>query len=381
MTEKDVTYTKEDMVKLIKLAGENIVLRRKKIFLESDIQKKSIELEYKREMLARFEKKAGTLAVQYKEALSKSTELKNLVTNCSQTRDEVSNELQHITEIEKKAAIIKERDAEIAALADSVNNLEGKLKWLRPQYQEIIARKERLEISIEDKEKRKSTLKESVSELLRKKQELLSLTPPYENVEDLAIKQAGAEKNILELKNNLNSIKEEMGVIEKEIPFYKERAASLKTEKETRDARIDYLKKAVSNINVIEDKESLVGEVKQLKERSEAARSEMAKSLSSIEALKKDNANVEASITEEENYAENFKTTARLLDAKKAELMELESEFATIEIKQEADQSVLELLIPVVEYVNGVNNALESVAKEYRDAYRHLVDTVVAGVK
>ncbi|MBF0566856.1 MAG: hypothetical protein HQK89_16650 [Nitrospirae bacterium] len=380
MPDENVTYTKEDLVKIINAAGSNLILKRKKISIESAIQNKLTEIEYKKEILSRFEKKAEELLVNCKAALEKSEFSGHLLANHTNIRDNVRKELDRMLEIEKKFALIGKRDEEIAVVIDTVEKLERRLLELRPKYNERIAEKERVETAIRQNQHSVDSLKESVTALSAKKEELSYLIPHYDGIDDLATKQFEAEGDIVEIKNRIDTIASELRTMESELPTLKERADVLKTEKATLNEKKASLEESISDIGELKDKASLVSDVNALNKRREAGKSDIAESLRLIGALKIDMSQIETSIDDEENFIGHFEEINKTLQTKKAELDEVVAELAKAEVKKEANQSVLEILLQITEYVKNINNALDTVTKEYRESYKSLVDTVAEGV-
>ncbi|MBF0465233.1 MAG: hypothetical protein HQK94_09150 [Nitrospirae bacterium] len=381
MNDEGVTYTKEDLVELINVAGSTLILKRKKISIESEIQKTLTEIEYKKELVSRFEKKAEEIILNCKAALEKSEHSKKLLTSHINTRDDVRKELERMLEIEKKSALLGERDAEIVTLTDTVNKLESQLIELRAKHKERIAKKEQVEQEIEQSRHQLDLLKESVSVLSNKKEELSSLIPHYDGIDDLVIKQGEAERDTAELKNRINTIMSELRTIEIEFPSLKERAAMLKAEKETLGEKKAELEKSISAIGAIDDKEELASAVNELKKRMEAGKSEAAENLRMIDALKKEKAQTEASIVDEENFIKHFEEINTTLQIKKTELDEVTAVLAKVGVQKEANQSVLEMLQPITEYVKNINNTLYTVKKGYQESYRHIVNAVVTGAE
>lgn len=134
MKEEQVTYSKDDMLKLINTAGTNLVMKKRKVSIEGHIRKLTEERDYTLELVTRYRKRAGELDPELRKAEESARESRELFTLLKAQRDAQKNELDRLREIAKKESLLQQKTSAVKTLREAVSAIQEQHARLQQAY-------------------------------------------------------------------------------------------------------------------------------------------------------------------------------------------------------------------------------------------------------
>ncbi|MCG6552098.1 MAG: hypothetical protein L7F77_07205 [Candidatus Magnetominusculus sp. LBB02] len=378
LMEDNATYTKQDMVRLINELGTSLVLKKDKVLLETNIQKKQQEIEYKKEYFERIQKKAADLESILAGLEGRSREIKTQIEHFKAEKDAAIKELQLITELEKKAEVLNERNAEIETLTERVKALELKIHRLTPEYEEKLKKKDRLERDLKQTEDEFRSLSAEYDNLIARREHLFTKIPSRDKI---AERQQEAERSIVENTAQIEQSKGQCNALESELPPLRANSGALKQKIETLTALRENLQSRVAELNSADSKEDLLAEIESLTAKKEALSSSVDGQKNKSVDLSSSITLTEKSIKDEEQFTGHFSKLSGELEAAKTELSDLEGQIEGLMMDEEADRKLIEMLGPLNDYVGGINGVLSKLAQDYKTSVEKVMITIVDEVK
>ncbi|MEO5360567.1 MAG: hypothetical protein H7843_08970 [Nitrospirota bacterium] len=378
LTEDQATYTKQDMVRLINEVGTNLILKKDKISLETEIQKKQHQIEYKKEYFERVQKKFTELNSVLQGMEDRSREIKAQIDRCKAEKDAAIRELEQILDLEKKAAVLHQRSSDIETLTERVKALELKLSRLTPEYDEKLKEKDRLDRDLKQAEDAFRSLSAEYDSLINRREHLYTKIPSRDKLSD---RQHEAELSIVENTAAINKSKGELKTLESELPPLRTNVDALRQKKETLTGLRDNLQNKISEITSADSKEDLQAEIENLSAKKDTLASTVDGHKKKITELTEAAAAVEKSIKEEDAFTAHYAKLNADIEAAKAELADVENQLQGLLMDEEANQKLIEVLGPINEYSGAINGILSKLSQEYKTAVEKAVLAIVQGVK
>ncbi|WP_420264730.1 hypothetical protein [Candidatus Magnetominusculus dajiuhuensis] len=378
LMDEQTTYTKQDMVRLINEVGTNLVLKKDKISLETDIQRKQQEIEYKKEYFERVQKKLAELKSVLCNMEDRSREIKNQIAQFKAEKDAAIKELDQILDLEKKAAVLQQRNSDIDTLTERVRALELKINRLTPEYEEKLREKERLDRELTQKEDSYRSLNAEYESLVNRREHLFTKIPSRDRLAD---KKSEAELYIVETTAMINRAKGELKFLENELPTLRTNADMLRRKKETLTAFIDNLQVRISALTSAESKEDLLSEIENLTAKRDTLTATVDGHKKKLSELTSAVAAAESSIKDEEDFSAHCARLNDGLDEGKAEIEDLDNQLQCMMLDEEADEKLIEVLGPINEYAGSINAILAKLSQEYKTAVEKLALAIVNEIR
>ncbi|MBF0568249.1 MAG: hypothetical protein HQK95_05215 [Nitrospirae bacterium] len=378
LMDEQTTYTKQDMVRLINEVGTNLVLKKDKISLETDIQRKQQEIEYKKEYFERVQKKLAELQSVLCNMEDRSREIKNQIEEFKAEKDAAIRELDQILDLEKKAAVLQQRNSDIDTLTERVRALELKVNRLTPEYEEKLREKERLDRELAQKEDSYRSLNAEYESLVNRREHLFTKIPSRDRLAD---KKSEAELYVVETTAMINRAKGELKSLENELPTLRTNADMLRRKKETLTVFIDNLQVRISALTSAESKEDLLSEIEYLTAKKDSLTATVDGHKKKISELTSAVAAAESSIKDEEEFSARCATLNNEVDEGKAEIEDLDNQLQCMMLDEEADEKLIEVLGPINEYAGSINAILAKLSQEYKTAVEKLALAIVNEIR
>ncbi|MBF0487622.1 MAG: hypothetical protein HQK98_05615 [Nitrospirae bacterium] len=378
LMDEQTTYTKQDMVRLINEVGTNLVLKKDKISLETDIQRKQQEIEYKREYFERVQKKLAELQSVLCNMEDRSREIKNQIEQFKAEKDAAIRELDQILDLEKKAAVLQQRNSDIDTLTERVRALELKINRLTPEYEEKLREKGRLDRELAQKEDSYRSLNAEYESLINRREHLFTKIPSRDR---LAERQDEAERSIVENTAMISQAKGQLKALEGELPSLRTSAATLRQKKETLTALRDTLQDRIAGMSSADSKEDLVVEIENLTAKRDKLTSAVDDAEKTAAALAASVTAAENSIKDEQEFNARYAKLNTDIEAGKAELSDIENQLQGLMMDEEADEKLIEVLGPINEYAGSINGILAKLSQEYKTAVEKLVLAIVNEIR
>ncbi|MBF0516343.1 MAG: hypothetical protein HQK97_04365 [Nitrospirae bacterium] len=378
MTEDQTTYTKQDMVRLINALGTSLVLKKDKISMETEIQKKQQQIEYKKEYFERVQKKTAELDAVLRGMESRSIEIKAQIDGFKAEKDAAIRQLEQILDLEKKAAVLQQRNAEIDMLSDRVKALELKTSRLSPEYEDKLREKDKLDRELKQAEDAFRSLNAEYELLINRRQHLFTIIPSRDKLSDA---QHKAELSIIENTALISQAKGQLNALETELPPLQATAASLRQKRQPLTEKRDDLQGKISEITSVESIEDLQAEIAGLTVKKDKLTSTVDANNEKISGLTKEVEAAENSVKEEEEFTANFAKLNIDIEAAKAELSDIENQLQGMIMDEEANEKLIEVLGPINDYMASINGILAKLSQEYKTAVEKVVLAIVQEVQ
>ncbi|MBF0457181.1 MAG: hypothetical protein HQK99_04720 [Nitrospirae bacterium] len=374
LTEEQTTYTKQDMVRLINEVGTNLVLKKDKISLETDIQKKQHEIEYKKEYFERVQKKAAELNAVLSGMEDRSREIKNQIEQFREEKDAAIKALDQILDLEKKAAVLQQRNADIETLTERVRALELKINRLTPEYGEKLKEKEWLDNELRQKEDTFRSLNAEYDLLINRREHLFPKIPARDN---LTARQNEAELSIVENTALIDRSKGQLNALENELPPIRTNAGTLRQKKDALTTLRDNLQSRISELTAADSKEDLLAEIETLTAKKDKLAAAVEGNERKVAELTSAAEAIENSIKEEEEFTAHYAKLNADLEPAKAALADIETQLQGLIMDEEADEKLIEVLSPINDYAGSINGILVKLSQEYKTAVEKVILTIV----
>lgn len=388
MNEKETTYSTGEMMKLINTAATNLLLKEKKVSLEARIRRQREELQYIRELLESAQKKVAELDPEILELEERASKSRQDLALLKTHRDGMKNELEELRGIERKEPLLQRRRAELAAIHESVAEMQERCDSVRSMAGRKAAR-------IEELEYKKHGVMKDFQEL---KEKLKALNGAGEQ---LFLRLAG-----FDLSGYLERLRTEVGTLDDRLH---DKINSSSPEEDI-DLLIDFLRCAgqvVDFYRIMEEagiEEGLVftgfNEIKnsgihasmkvaikqQIAEFASCARNEtlvlekrkividaaVESAEERIAQIRKDAAGIEEEIRNEQGIRDYSQQSLEKLDqeraAQEAELEHITKEAERLMKLKDFNKTFTTALAPSNEYLRNINNKLNALIEDYKKA-------------
>ncbi|MBF0554227.1 MAG: hypothetical protein HQK96_06650 [Nitrospirae bacterium] len=370
LMEEHTTYTKQDMVKLINEVGTNLVLKKDKISLETDIQRKQHEIEYKKEYFERVQKKLAECNSVLCNMEDRSREIKKQIEQFKTEKDAAIRELDQILDLEKKAAVLQQRNSGIDTLTERVRALELKINKLTPEYEEKLKEKERLDGELTQKEDIFRSLNAEYELLINRREHLFTKIPSGDKLAD---RQNEAERSIVENTAMINQAKGQLNALDNELPSLRTSADTLRQKKETLTALRDNLQGRIAEMTSADSKEDLIAEIENLTAKRDKLTAVVDDSEKKVAELSASLTAAENSIKNEEEFSSHYATLNTAIETAKAELSDAENQLQGLDVDEEANEKLIKVLGPINDYAGSINAILVKLSQEYKTAVEKLM--------
>jgi|GEM_PF-6793592 len=393
MKKPQQTYSTVEMLKLINNAGMNLMLRKKKIALESKIERQKEERDYLKEILSGLKSKLSELDPEFKEAQSRLNELEKTHNTLKSQWEDLQREIDKKLEIQKKLESFNVKKTELSNLSRNLSYLESTCNDLKVQRDRLSGEHSLLFQSKNDSLRALQTLKEELFANEKHQQSLINQISGFDiegYIGNLMDKVAELEDNFKQNRYK-QSIKDELNNISS-ILFYERKADEIakildnvsKTEldllngfKKIKDA--GSISQIIQRLNILMD--NLVSEYKQettnLLTEKEAQQKELNSLKEQIGLLEKSIQEKQQQIKVERDFKENSLTQIKGLETeiqnRQKELEDLKVEAQRLAVNIEINKSFAELLEQLNDSLMKSNKRLLSSLQEYKEAYERLI--------
>ncbi|MBF0520021.1 MAG: hypothetical protein HQK92_09880 [Nitrospirae bacterium] len=363
--EQDITYTKEDIHRLIGIFGENVVHKMRKANLEAEIHEITKELDYYNERIERAELKNKETVKSLKEHDRLSTEMNDQIAHLTKEKEHLDREIEKFSNIEQKAAELIDRDAMIFNLKKEVSISEGKAKHLKQTHEKISAEKTRTENILTETQKRLDSLSAETTQLRETLAFQKSVIPTYENMKELQRYKDEAQRATTEIQKAADTAIKEIT----------KSAEILSARTVVRD------KAEQGRINFTTKKEKLQQEIAEITgyETIEELQKAVAELLSNKDSMTEGISALESKKAEEEEKIEktelqikqygmvgsDYEKTVNEHNAKQEELRIFKEEVSLRELEIGVTERLTEFSVPIEEFLQLNHKALKSIADKY----------------
>lgn len=396
MKEEQVTYTTDDMLKLINTAATNLILKKKKAALEGKIRKQMEEREYTQELIARAKKMISELDPELRKAEDRAREARELFSLLKVEHSALEIELERLRDITRKAALLKERTAEAATLREKVAALQEQSDLIRPAYTSKRTRKEELENNKQSSMAVMRALSEKLASLTALREQLIARISDF----DLAGYLETLHRDISALGDRLGrktysgSLEEELLLLNNCLRcFRKVKDLSMRLEEVSPEVRgmfsgADKLKESgLLSVMSEEIKKHAAGfaayargELSGLEERKLDITAEIQSTAEKLEHMQADINRSEKAIINEQEFSAHSQERLKELEyeraAEAAELERIKKEAERVHLTIEVNRAFAESLGPSNEYMRNSNRRMEVLLEEYKRAFEKVARVI-----
>jgi chromosome segregation ATPase len=372
---------REEILDLISEKGSHLVLEQVKALLESRTDKMQEELHYLMDRLSRislkFERTVGSVK-ETEPGVIKST---NMLNDYKKERDALAKETEKLKGIREKVFRMSERKSLIENKTETVGILLEKQKTLEGKYRDNLNTKVRIGEELKANKAVRDRVNEDIGILKDKKNKFVSKMPEYSSPNELKEKQDRAEKDVKQYTADITKTKKQLNNVNKEISILKKQADKKTNEKDALIARKNALQEKISELEVVEDREALSAEVKDLKGRKDFLSED-------IESKKVEEKHLASKIPKVEKSAEKereFESTAdeilEELRVQKGEIDNAENVIKMINLNIAVNGKFQEIVNSITEYLEPLNKSLGALAKDYKKVLNEPGKTIRKGLK
>lgn len=392
MKEEQVTYTTDDMLKLINTAATNLILKKKKAALEGKIRKQMEEREYTQELIARAKKMISELDPELRKAEDRAGEARELFSLLKVEHSALEIELERLRDITRKAALLKERTAEAATLREKVAALQEQSDLIRPAYTSKKTRKEELENNKQSSVAVMRELSEKLASLTALREQLIARISDF----DLAgyLETLRRDISALGRKTYSGSLEEELLLLNNCLRcFRKVKDLSMRLEEVSPEVRgmfagADKLKESgLLSVMSEEIKKHAAGfaayargELSGLEERKLDITAEIQSTAEKLEHMQADINRSEKAIINEQEFSAHSQERLKELEyeraAEAAELERIKKEAERVHLTIEVNRAFAESLGPSNEYMRNSNRRMEVLLEEYKRAFEKVARVI-----
>jgi hypothetical protein len=392
MKEEQVTYTTDDMLKLINTAATNLILKKKKAALEGKIRKQMEEREYTQELIARAKKMISELDPELRKAEDRAGEARELFSLLKVEHSALEIELERLRDITRKAALLKERTAEAATLREKVAALQEQSDLIRPAYTSKRTRKEELENNKQSSVAVMRELSEKLASLTALREQLIARISDF----DLAgyLETLRRDISALGRKTYSGSLEEELLLLNNCLRcFRKVKDLSMRLEEVSPEVRgmfagADKLKESgLLSVMSEEIKKHAAGfaayargELSGLEERKLDITAEIQSTAEKLEHMQADINRSEKAIINEQEFSAHSQERLKELEyeraAEAAELERIKKEAERVHLTIEVNRAFAESLGPSNEYMRNSNRRMEVLLEEYKRAFEKVARVI-----
>lgn len=392
MKEEQVTYTTDDMLKLINTAATNLILKKKKAALEGKIRKQMEEREYTQELIARAKKMISELDPELRKAEDRAGEARELFSLLKVEHSALEIELERLRDITRKAALLKERTAEAATLREKVAALQEQSDLIRPAYTSKRTRKEELENNKQSSVAVMRELSEKLASLTALREQLIARISDF----DLAgyLETLRRDISALGRKTYSGSLEEELLLLNNCLRcFRKVKDLSMRLEEVSPEVRgmfagADKLKESgLLSVMSEEIKKHAAGfaayargELSGLEERKLDITAEIQSTAEKLEHMQADINRSEKAIINEQEFSAHSQERLKELEYERAaeaeELERIKKEAERVHLTIEVNRAFAESLGPSNEYMRNSNRRLEVLLEEYKRAFEKVARVI-----
>ena len=392
MKEEQVTYTTDDMLKLINTAATNLILKKKKAALEGKIRKQMEEREYTQELIARAKKMISELDPELRKAEDRAREARELFSLLKVEHSALEIELERLRDITRKAALLKERTAEAATLREKVAALQEQSDLIRPAYTSKRTRKEELENNKQSSMAVMRALSEKLASLTALREQLIARISDF----DLAgyLETLRRDISALGRKTYSGSLEEELLLLNNCLRcFRKVKDLSMRLEEVSPEVRgmfsgADKLKESgLLSVMSEEIKKHAAGfaayargELSGLEERKLDITAEIQSTAEKLEHMQADINRSEKAIINEQEFSAHSQERLKELEyeraAEAAELERIKKEAERVHLTIEVNRAFAESLGPSNEYMRNSNRRMEVLLEEYKRAFEKVARVI-----
>lgn len=392
MKEEQVTYTTDDMLKLINTAATNLILKKKKAALEGKIRKQMEEREYTQELIARAKKMISELDPELRKAEDRAREARELFSLLKVEHSALEIELERLRDITRKAALLKERTAEAATLREKVAALQEQSDLIRPAYTSKRTRKEELENNKQSSVAVMRELSEKLASLTALREQLIARISDF----DLAgyLETLRRDISALGRKTYSGSLEEELLLLNNCLRcFRKVKDLSMRLEEVSPEVRgmfagADKLKESgLLSVMSEEIKKHAAGfaayargELSGLEERKLDITAEIQSTAEKLEHMQADINRSEKAIINEQEFSAHSQERLKELEyeraAEAAELERIKKEAERVHLTIEVNRAFAESLGPSNEYMRNSNRRMEVLLEEYKRAFEKVARVI-----
>jgi hypothetical protein len=392
MKEEQVTYTTDDMLKLINTAATNLILKKKKAALEGKIRKQMEEREYTQELIARAKKMISELDPELRKAEDRAGEARELFSLLKVEHSALEIELERLRDITRKAALLKERTAEAATLREKVAALQEQSDLIRPAYTSKRTRKEELENNKQSSVAVMRELSEKLASLTALREQLIARISDF----DLAgyLETLRRDISALGRKTYSGSLEEELLLLNNCLRcFRKVKDLSMRLEEVSPEVRgmfagADKLKESgLLSVMSEEIKKHAAGfaayargELSGLEERKLDITAEIQSTAEKLEHMQADINRSEKAIINEQEFSAHSQERLKELEYERAaeaeELERIKKEAERVHLTIEVNRAFAESLGPSNEYMRNSNRRMEVLLEEYKRAFEKVARVI-----
>ena len=392
MKEEQVTYTTDDMLKLINTAATNLILKKKKAALEGKIRKQMEEREYTQELIARAKKMISELDPELRKAEDRVRKARELFSLLKVEHSALEIELERLRDITRKAALLKERTAEAATLREKVAALQEQSDLIRPAYTSKRTRKEELENNKQSSMAVMRALSEKLASLTALREQLIARISDF----DLAgyLETLRRDISALGRKTYSGSLEEELLLLNNCLRcFRKVKDLSMRLEEVSPEVRgmfagADKLKESgLLSVMSEEIKKHAAGfaayargELSGLEERKLDITAEIQSTAEKLEHMQADINRSEKAIINEQEFSAHSQERLKELEyeraAETAELERIKKEAERVHLTIEVNRAFAESLGPSNEYMRNSNRRMEVLLEEYKRAFEKVARVI-----
>lgn len=358
--------TSKDVINLITEKGSHIVLEKTRELIESKIKRMSDEIANMRDMALRTESQLNHIRGTLREIAPHAEESARLVSEHRKEREFLLKEIESRKDADDKRKLIEKRKEFIEKLSGKVSTLSDKHRGIHSLYEKALNEKESLTERLTQKDGSLNQLKSDIKVLKEKKQLLTSKLPTYENMDELKVKQVNAEKEVEKLKAEVKESKIKIDDFDKEISQLKDQSASVKSEMDSLSTKKNQLLEKVSELEAVEDREALAGEVETFRKRKNNIKQNIEESNLEQKKLASSIIETEKGIEEEKQFESS--ATARMdeLKEQKEDIDNAASIFKRVNLDLEVNSKFQEMVLPLKSYLEPLNSSLNDLGKEYK---------------
>jgi len=403
MKEEKSTNTQDSMLKLINVAAFNLVLRKNKVSLESEIRKKKEDIKHTREFLEIVPKKAAELEPELMETERSVGESSGQFILLKEQKAALKKEIERLREIERKSALLQQRRAEVRALRKVVSELQDRYDRISPEYRVKLSKREELDEELRVRRSLVQKLKDENASLHDKHELLVSRISGLDfsgYLDDLG-------RKIGELDNRLKDISK-LETIESEPAFlmsYLDCSRKVNILHASFDEPVPDDLKALAQFNKIKDAGAvsqmragvggmankfislLRGRIHELEKRKAELDVEVeTETLSgNMARLKADIARVDDALRQEQEFMQSYKRHEKELEneraAKEAELEHTKKEAQRAPLEKEINRKLAESIESANEYLMDICKRQNVIVNEYKRAFDKAAMVIEEAIK
>ncbi|MBF0465146.1 MAG: hypothetical protein HQK88_02340 [Nitrospirae bacterium] len=363
--EQDITYTKEDIHRLIGIFGENVVHKMRKANLEAEIHEITKELDYYKERIERAELKNKETVKSLKEHDRLSTEMNGQIAHLTKEKEYLDREIEKFSNIEQKAAELIDRDAMIFNLKKEVSISEGKAKHLKQTHEKISAEKTRTENIVSETQKRFDELTAETAQLREILAFQKSVIPAFENMKELQRYKDEAQRATTEIQKAADTAIKE---ITKSAEILSARTVVRDKAEQGRinfTTKKEHLEQEIAEITGYETIEELQKAVAQLLSNKDS----MTEAIAVLESTKAEEEEkieqTELQIKQYSMVGSDYEKTVNEHNAKQEELRVFKEEVSLRELEIGVTERLTEFSVPIEEFLQLNHKALKSILDRY----------------